>query len=440
MADQRETSDSSYSASSSTNSESSDNSFESFEAETSTESSEEGTEGKCSKAKRQSTGKKATPKKPRSNTRNTNKKKEAGVLNDEEVNRLAEFMVTQDEIEKIEQEVREKLLVSQRVQFRHGREVFVQHLFDDSQRQNFQLIIIGFCRKFSFLIKKCMKDSPKGFRKAALSVAWMKTLGNFQSDRTSQERTILDRCLQGLDVSTEDAYAVISCIHELVYVVIHDRIRSDKEGASPTASNTAIAEETEDTLNRYCGAALCRMIKLRKETIIGAKGRGEITEERKKVFKQELEILQMLVMQDKSNTSTSLINLDEGNLTFPVPTLLQFLQSVDMEVREFANDRNLRKYHKNFPGVCQDVVSKNPDLEEEFKLAIGAIVDPETDVNYNLISGIFSSLVSKLVNTRINEYLNAKGERDLKVQGKVVDADEMLRPKLKSYALQTKRK
>ena len=36
--------------------------------------------------------------------------------------------------------------------------------------------------------------------------------------------------------------------------------------------------------------------------------------------------------------------------------------------------------------------------------------------------------------------MNAKVERDLKVSGKVVDADEMLRPKLKSYSLAAKRK
>ena len=49
----------------------------------------------------------------------------------------------------------------------------------------------------------------------------------------------------------------------------------------------------------------------------------------------------------------------------------------------------------------------------------------------NGIGGIFKEFTSKLANTRINEFLNAKSERDLKMQGKVVDADDMLRPKLK---------
>ena len=42
-----------------------------------------------------------------------------------------------------------------------------------------------------------------------------------------------------------------------------------------------------------------------------------------------------------------------------------------------------------------------------------------TDVE--LVNGLFHGLISKLANTRINEFMNARLERDLKVQGKVVD-------------------
>ena len=51
---------------------------------------------------------------------------------------------------------------------------------------------------------------------------------------------------------------------------------------------------------------------------------------------------------------------------------------------------------------------------------------------------LFHGLISKLANTRINKFMNAKIERDLKVQGKVVDGNEVLRPRLKAYALVTK--
>ena len=47
-------------------------------------------------------------------------------------------------------------------------------------------------------------------------------------------------------------------------------------------------------------------------------------------------------------------------------------------------------------------------------------------MNTELVNSIHHVLVSKLANTRINEYLNAKVERDLKTQNKVADADNNL--------------
>ena len=72
-------------------------------------------------------------------------------------------------------------------------------------------------------------------------------------------------------------------------------------------------EESEDTLYRYCGASLHRMIKLREETLAGKKERGELSGERKPVITKELQILRELLMKDKSNIPESLKTLDEGN-------------------------------------------------------------------------------------------------------------------------------
>ena len=79
-------------------------------------------------------------------------------------------------------------------------------------------------------------------------------------------------------------------------------------------------------------------------------------------------------------------------------------------------------------------------LEMDFKLLVASITTVEGVIDDEVVCGLFRALVSKLANTRINEFLNAKVERDLKASGKVVDADEMLRPKLKSYSLAAKRK
>lgn len=82
----------------------------------------------------------------------------------------------------------------------------------------------------------------------------------------------------------------------------------------------------------------------------------------------------------------------------------------------------------------------NEDLKLDFLILVASLVESELATNETLVDGIFADIVSKVTNTRITEYLNAKSERDLKSQGKVVNADDMLRPTLKSYTLQTKRK
>lgn len=90
--------------------------------------------------------------------------------------------------------------------------------------------------------------------------------------------------------------------------------------------------------------------------------------------------------------------------------------------------------------MCQNAVLNNERLEIDFRLIVESMVEVEGASDEGIVNCLFQALVSKLGNTRINEILNARMERELKDQGKVVDADEMLRPRLKAYALATKRK
>ena len=76
----------------------------------------------------------------------------------------------------------------------------------------------------------------------------------------------------------------------------------------------------------------------------------------------------------------------------------------------------------------------------DFRLIVASVVEADIASNAKIVNGFYHALVSKLANTRINEFMNARMERELKNQGKVVDADEMLRQRLKAYALNTKRK
>ena len=138
-------------------------------------------------------------------------------------------------------------------------------------------------------------------------------------------------------------------------------------------------------------------------------------------MEKELEILRELVMKDKSDISNSLKNLDEGNLTFPRAELIPFLRSVDREVRGYATDSNLTKYPSKFLKMCQNAVLNNENLEADLRVFVASLVNSECATDVELVNGLFHGVLSKLANTRINEFMNARIERDLKVQGKVVD-------------------
>ena len=171
----------------------------------------------------------------------------------------------------VEGNIRGKLLESLRVKSVKERERFARHLLSEPQKPNFQLLIVAFCRKFSTLVSECSLLADKPNRKADFSVAWMKMLGNFEAGKGTQERSIIEQFLvgqsEGQHFSPEVVHAVISVIHELVYCTIHCHIQLKKSTSTSEPRNSCLAVESDDTMFRYCGAALHRMIKLRKETL-----------------------------------------------------------------------------------------------------------------------------------------------------------------------------
>lgn len=140
--------------------------------------------------------------------------------------------------------------------------------------QNFRLLMSGFCRKFSTLAQEAYNSNIATYRKAAFSIAWMKFLSNFHPGRTTQERIIVETLLKSSNelFDAHCVHGVLSVLHEGVYLVIHDHVRIKKAETESTGTYKArseLHEESEDTLYRYCGASLHRMIKLWQETLAG---------------------------------------------------------------------------------------------------------------------------------------------------------------------------
>ena len=371
------------------------------------------------------------------------KKEREKTLNEDEMKDLTSWIFSTEEATKVQEHLRTTLVKDARI--KEERKRFAEHLLCDAEKQNFELLVSGFCRKFSTLAAESSKNNIPSYRKAAFSIAWMKFLTNFHPGKITQERMIVERFLKDAN-RTFDAlsvHGVLSVIHEQIYSVIHEHVRLKKAETSNAGTSeqiTNLKEESDDILFRYCGASLHRMIKLREETLAGKKGRGELSDKRKPIMKQELEILCELLIKDKTKIPESLKTLDEGNLMLPRTELLPLLRAVDNEVREFATDSNLKKYPSKFLTMCQNAVLNNEALELDFRMLVASIVEAEVASDSQIVNGLYQQLVSKLANTRINEFMNSRMERELRTQGKVVDADEMLRPRLKAYALATKRK
>ena len=205
-------------------------------------------------------------------------------------------------------------------------ERFVKELLSDAQKHHFQLLLSGFCRKFSTLAQESYESNIPTYRKAAFSVARTKFLSNFHPGKSTQERMIVQRILKN-ENDKFSAAGIMSVIHERVYSVIHDRVRlrkAETENTGTCKARSHLKEESSDILYRYCGAPLHRMIKLREQTIAGKKGRGESSDKRKPVTQKELEILSELLMKDKSNIPASLKTLNEGNVKFPEQNCCHF--------------------------------------------------------------------------------------------------------------------
>ena len=104
---------------------------------------------------------------------------------------LSLWVFSDKEAKNVESELRERLLKSPRVKAFEERWKIALRFTSEEQQENFNILNVGFGRKFATLAKQCFENNLPKDRKAALSAAWMKVLCNFQRGKAAQERMIL---------------------------------------------------------------------------------------------------------------------------------------------------------------------------------------------------------------------------------------------------------
>ena len=93
------------------------------------------------------------------------------------------------------------------------------------------------------------KDRDKRHKRAAFTVACIKFLLNFQAQKTTQDRIILERFSSSAPSTTnftpETVHAVISVIHEKLYDIIQIEVGRKKLESSTSVASSSSRVETQ---------------------------------------------------------------------------------------------------------------------------------------------------------------------------------------------------
>ena len=286
------------------------------------------------------------------------------------------------------------------------------------------------------LVSEVSNDSKRD-RKAHLAIRWTESLNSYL-DPSSENSNACSAVFNNL--STEHSSSTIRAVTGILHSLVYDFAQTESYNFSqPLDVHQDITPEDDVTLYRMSGAALCQMIKLRKDTLSDKKGKRKTTPSSRSQMELELDFLIKLKETDKSQLPEALKILDEGHLTFVKKEFLSFVREADLNIREFVNERRLKKHKNNFLEVVHFNIYNDEELLKSFKWSANKCGASVQDVKSDVIDKVYSDIIHKLCNTRTKEFFRGKFEKDLATSGKVVEADQSLRDNLKTFSIAKKR-
>ena len=355
---------------------------------------------------------------PRATTsvRKSSKKRKASknILSEEEVEELCERL--ESKRPDLDCEIARKLESSPNLAFYPSRAALKEAILGDKNVLN--EITDEFVDEFIGVIRDVFHTKMTATdKKAALSHEWSKKLCPFLSNEMWQKfcEGLSTKCK--MDISHADRIAVLSGINEAIYDFTH-ALSHERVIDLPSKANTGGALSIEDRtiLHRFGGAALCRMITLRENTIKGRKGTIKVTDRHREELENELELLYAIKMNDKSSLPSDLKeNLDEEGLYFLKEDFISFVQFADNCTRRLTTERRFRRSPSSFLKFIFSSVNENTDIFSEFKSALKAVgVTTESDA----VRTVYEQLLTKICRTRVKVFLQEMKERDLQKQKK----------------------
>ena len=171
---------------------------------------------------------------------------------------------------------------------------------------------------------------------------------------------------------------------------------------TPRSAQPATADPI-DVYYRFGGATLARMLQARYSTIKCCPA------DCKEQLGKEISLLQNLNTKDKSRVPKFLLYRDKGFMYFPCEQLLAFLQLIDIQVKNNANENNFRKHGKNLIKVITDELQSDDTLRGSFCDVLEKVYEnfDIKEVGELAITKVLNEFIQKMCNTRIQEFIES---------------------------------
>ena len=126
-------------------------------------------------------------------------------------------------------------------------EKLLRLILSDSHSSTFSDLINQCLLSVEIMLRFKEKDGYKKNKKAAFTVAWIKFLLNYQAQKTTQERIIVERFFVSSTTTFthETVHAVIGVIHEKGYDIIQIEVNRKKLESSTSVASSSSKAETQ---------------------------------------------------------------------------------------------------------------------------------------------------------------------------------------------------
>ena len=185
--------------------------------------------------------------------------------------------------------------------------------------------------------------------------------------------------------------------------------------------------DTQDTHIRFGGAALATILKLHHNRI------KSCSLELKEQISQEITILQQICAHSKDHIPDYLKYRDNGHMYFPCPEILDFLKAVDTITKENVNEAAFKEHGTELIQIATACVQSSSNLRSLFLSTLATKVPGFDDLSQSAINSVYTELVRKLSNTRIEEFIDSFKQTAAAHKGMASLAGQNLRDSLLSH-------